>query len=733
MNKVSCPSNVLEGSNKANYLHIGPTVAGKIIRLLRDSIYSHKWGSFVREVIANAYDANIENNYNGPVEITLPSLFHQELTIKDHGKGMSREFMETCYTNVGLSTKELDTTQGGAFGLGRLTPLLISDSYKVETNHNGIKSIYTMAIGERDGLMLEWEGETTDIGTTIRVFCDSKNNGSIKDAIKEWCSYMTPLPLIDTVQLTAHHKYKSFPNLENKNFWCQVPYLSSSNSYNYKYDNIKYDNIIVLNDWVPYTLDKNSLPNELQSKLNKLINYKSNRYGLLIKFPNGALDIITSRENIAYTNKTITAISNAVDKFTIELKTEYTQQIEKIDSLREVLLLSKDFPQFVSDNVIWKDINLNSLSLYSNKIDGCTYTYKSFKLTQLKWSKKKYGSSINLINEKHVFIDDLVKKHKADRISHYLTNKQPVELHLISPTALDNNLVKQLDWPLLSTLEVPPKVRQSNRNSKDKTTNLIRTNTKEVKAYKWNGYSNNTLPNVLTYSDPISLPSDKNGMCLYTIRGKITRGLSIDISNLYTTSCYGYTINKLLSIIPKDRGPLYIIPECNAPLLKGNWELLIDVVYEVIGDKLQEFSNISSYENSLAYYPKEFEDSYNWIHENKNLVWLAKCINKEPDKYKLDDSNIIMQYFNESLKVKTFIEENSATIWAVKLLNTTKVSNTTELNSIHKLIEKIEVLYPLIWDWRVSNFSYCDTDYAQYLIDYIKGIDLLNKQDLNTV
>lgn len=717
MNKVSCPSNILEGSNKANYLHIGPTVAGKIIRLLRDSIYSHKWGSFVREVIANAYDANIENNYNGPVEITLPSLFHQELTIKDHGKGMSREFMETCYTNVGHSTKELDITQGGAFGLGRLTPLLISDSYKVETNYNGIKSIYTMAIGERDGLMLEWEGETTDIGTTIRVFCDSKNNGSIKAAIKEWCNYMTPLPLIDNIPLVMSYQYKSFPNLESKNFWCLY----------------SYSNIIVLNDWVPYTIDKSSLPNDLQIKLNKLINYKSNRYGLLIKFPNGALDIITSRENIAYTNKTIKAISNAVDIFTIELKTEYTQQIEKIDSLREVLLLTNDFPQFVSDNVIWKDINLNSLSLDSNKIDGCTYTYKSFKLTQSKWSKKRYGSSINLINEKHVFIDDLVKKHKADRISHYLTNKQPVELHLISPTALDNNLVKQLDWPLLSTLEVPPKVKQSSGNSKDKTTNVIKTNTKEIKAYKWNGYSNNTLPNVLTYSDPISLPSDANGMCLYTIRGKITRGLGIDISNLYTTNRYRYTINKLLSIIPKDRGPLYLIPECNVPLLKGNWELLIDVVYEVLGDKLQEFSDISSYENSLAYYPKEFEDSYNWIHENKNLVWLAKCIKGEPDKYKLDDSNIIMQYFNESLKVKTFIEENSAAIRAVKLLNITKVSNTTELNSIHKLIEKIEVLYPLIWDWRVSNFSYCDTDYAQYIIDYIKGIDLLNKQDLNTV
>lgn len=79
MNKVSCPSNILEGSNKANYLHIGPTVAGKIIRLLRDSIYSHKWGSFVREVIANAYDANIENNYNGPVEITLPHYFTKSL------------------------------------------------------------------------------------------------------------------------------------------------------------------------------------------------------------------------------------------------------------------------------------------------------------------------------------------------------------------------------------------------------------------------------------------------------------------------------------------------------------------------------------------------------------------------------------------------------------------------------------------------------------------------------
>lgn len=710
--KISCPTNVLEGSSKTNYLHIGPTVAGKIIRLLRDSIYSEKWGSLIREVVANAYDANIDNNYDGPVEITLPSLLSEELTIRDYGKGMSKEFMETCYTNVGLSTKELDMTQTGAFGLGRLTPLLKSDSYKIETNHNGMKYIYTMAVGERDGLLLEWEETTTDTGTVIRIPCNKDNNSLIKDAIQQWCEYMVPIPLINGTPLKVSHVFTSFPGLEDKNYWC-----SKSNSY--------YTEVILLNDWVPYKLNKNSLDGVLKQSLNTLTNNRLNSYNFVIKLPNGALDIVTSREDIAYTNKTIDTISKTVKSILKELQVSLEEQLKDINTLREAILLVNEFPKFNGDSIIWNGIDLNKLSLNISNFEGCTYTYSNYKLNQSKWTKSYNSSYKNLINEKHVFIDDLVRKHKADRISHYLKDKPyGTELFLVNPSALNDDLVKQLDWPLLSSLETPPKTP----STKSITTSngvVIRTNTKEIKVYEWTGKWSykSSLPKVLSYTTPISIPSDTNGICLITKRGDVINGLGEFKGEVR------FIINELLKFIPDDKSPLYLIPESNSNLLKGNWQFLIDAVYETLGDRLQEYKDALSYKYCLVHHP-QVNSKYDWVTTNKNLVWLTDRISSEPNQYNLSKDNVLIKYINESLKLKNYIEENDKAIQIVKLLNRNEeTSETIKSQRIKDLISEIENTYPLISTNSLDFYHY--SSYAFYIIDYIKGIDLLNKQELS--
>lgn len=714
--KISCPTNVLEGSNKTNYLHIGPTVAGKIIRLLRDSIYSEKWGSLIREVIANAYDANKENNYEGPVEITLPSLLSEELTIRDYGKGMSKEFMETCYTNVGLSTKELDMNQTGAFGLGRLTPLLKSDSYKIETNHSGMKYIYTMAVGERDGLILEWENTTTDTGTVIRIPCDNSNNNLIKDAIKQWCEYMVPIPLVNGIPLEVSHEFTSFPGLEDKNYWC-----CKSSSYN--------NEVILLNDWVPYTLNKNSLDGVLQQSLNTLTSNRLRSYHFVIKLPNGALDIVTSREDIAYTNKTLSTISKTVKSILKELQVSLEEQLKDINTLREAILLVNEFPKFNGDSIIWNGIDLNKLFLQISNFEGCTYTYSNYKLNQSRWTKSYNSSYKNLINEKHVFIDDLVRKHKADRIQHYLKNQlHNTELFLVNPSALNDDLVKQLDWPLLSSLEMPPKVVSTQSSTTTSNGVVIRTNKKEIKVYEWKGRwdHNASLPKVLSFTTPTSIPSDTSGICLVTKRGDVIKGLEEFKGEVR------YIISELLKFIPSDKGPLYLIPESNTSLLKGNWQLLNDAVYETLGDRLQEYKDALSYKYCLVHHPN-VDSKYDWVSTNKNLVWLTGKISSEPNQYNLSKDNVLIKYIDESLKLKNYIEENDKAIQIVKLLNKSKeISETVESQRIKDLISEINLTYPLISN-NSLDFHYCPSNYVFYIIDYIKGIDLLNKQGLSTV
>lgn len=111
-----------------------------LFRLLSDKLYADKPRAVLRELMANALDANPD----GQFWVSLPSRLEPMLSIRDFGPGLSREFMETSYTRVGFSTKTDDDGQVGGFGIGRLAALSYCDAYTVVSIQNGIKSTYAV-------------------------------------------------------------------------------------------------------------------------------------------------------------------------------------------------------------------------------------------------------------------------------------------------------------------------------------------------------------------------------------------------------------------------------------------------------------------------------------------------------------------------------------------------------------------------------------------------------------
>lgn len=121
---------------------IKPEMFAEITKSLTD-IYQYPLQSAIREVVSNALDAS-----DDVVEITLPTSWRPQLTVEDHGVGMSRTTVAEIYSQYGSSTKKNDLTSIGAFGAGAKAPLAYTTIFSGSTVHQGLQTDFTVTRGE---------------------------------------------------------------------------------------------------------------------------------------------------------------------------------------------------------------------------------------------------------------------------------------------------------------------------------------------------------------------------------------------------------------------------------------------------------------------------------------------------------------------------------------------------------------------------------------------------------
>jgi len=108
-------------------------------RLYKDGVLA-----VLRELSCNAIDAHIvAGTQELDYDVHLPVMMEPWFYIRDYGTGMSRETIETVYTQFFNSTKTNDNKQIGAYGLGCKTPFSIVSQYTIESYFNGEYYLYT--------------------------------------------------------------------------------------------------------------------------------------------------------------------------------------------------------------------------------------------------------------------------------------------------------------------------------------------------------------------------------------------------------------------------------------------------------------------------------------------------------------------------------------------------------------------------------------------------------------
>ena len=82
-----------------------------VASLLRNN-YSNPTLAVVREITANALDANSEAGQTRPIEVTIPSRMNPHFLVRDFGGGLSQEDVFGLYSKYGKSTKRNTAVSG---------------------------------------------------------------------------------------------------------------------------------------------------------------------------------------------------------------------------------------------------------------------------------------------------------------------------------------------------------------------------------------------------------------------------------------------------------------------------------------------------------------------------------------------------------------------------------------------------------------------------------------------
>jgi hypothetical protein len=113
--------------------------------VLSNTLYSDKPLAVVREIICNAWDAQI---VAGTTHLPLVvNIDEDKFSIRDFGHGIPHDMIHSVYCVYGNSTKENDGNQTGGFGLGSKAPFAYSDHFTVVNHYGGTKAVHAISRG----------------------------------------------------------------------------------------------------------------------------------------------------------------------------------------------------------------------------------------------------------------------------------------------------------------------------------------------------------------------------------------------------------------------------------------------------------------------------------------------------------------------------------------------------------------------------------------------------------
>jgi len=356
-----------------------------VASLLRNN-YSNTRLAVVREVSANALDANLEAGSARPIEIKLPTSMNPNFSVRDFGGGLSQDEVFHLYSKYGKSTKRTSNNYIGAFGIGKFAPLSYGENFTCVSYNGGKKTSYNIFVDESDDtkiVKLHEETSSEPSGLSIEVAIADDDKDEFREVVQKFFQFFSDEDMPKFIGVEDDFITKREKVLESNNdSW----FVLEEGTRNYYSRNESH----VIMGRVAYPLDSNAIKVEnfvdnsdssTQSILNQLLSME----GFYLRVPLGSVKLHHSRESLEYNKSTQKKIVSSL-----------------LVAVNEIQEIAKEK---LADSLDLWEAKRN----YAKIVNAMPYNMRGIFENTFEWNGVKIKSQY--FDRDHQLIDDLIITH----------------------------------------------------------------------------------------------------------------------------------------------------------------------------------------------------------------------------------------------------------------------------------------------------------------------------------
>ena len=337
-----------------------------VASLLRNN-YSNTQLAVIREISANALDANVEANAKRRIEVKLPTSMNPTFAVRDFGGGLSEEDVFGLYSKYGKSTKRQSNNYIGAFGIGKFAPLSYGDNFTCVSYHNGKKTTYNIFVNEDDDTKISRIGDSvpTDepTGLSIEVAVADNDVNSFRETSQKF------------FQFFPSHEMPYFIGAEDDFIKPQEKILASDTDdwffINRESRSYYGGNSHIIMGRVSYKIDPSSIQVEnyiSDDARRRIVETLLNDNNFYIRLPLGSVKLHHSRESLEYNKMTQKSVCKAFYQASKEIQEIAKEKLQdstclynaKQNYAQVVNALPYQIKEVFRSSFEWNDIHIDS-------------------------------------------------------------------------------------------------------------------------------------------------------------------------------------------------------------------------------------------------------------------------------------------------------------------------------------------------------------------------------------
>ena len=290
------------GEIQENKVGIDTKNIGFITQLLTSNLYSKPFESFLREAVSNAYDSHVEAGTDEYILLYIRKLDNRgmhRVSVRDYGVGLSPERFYEVYTNIAGSTKRSTNDFIGGFGIGRMASLSVADVSTITSYYHNVKYVYMMYKNTDGSInidkMSETQGNFKD-GLEVSVETYIRNS-DITEAIGKLIMFEKLYIQYDAEDCTSKD-------------WFLTTQIDEFNDRKF----VHFKTFSVCSAYKSYK-KVCSIGNVLYDFTESPLDARVDTSKIILHIPVGSVDIVPSRENLQFTERTKQTIKQALIDF----------------------------------------------------------------------------------------------------------------------------------------------------------------------------------------------------------------------------------------------------------------------------------------------------------------------------------------------------------------------------------------------------------------------------------